>query len=167
MALFKFKSKGKTRQLVDLIYPVGTIYESTSSTNPGTLFGGTWETFAPGRVLIGAGQGNDGTTSMSFTSESIGGEYKHILNEAELPKHRHDLGDPDNDSGGRGHVWGWAMGSLPNIINANASVSAGLGNGNILRTIQEDWSYTAYTGKGNAHNNLPPYTTIYRWRRVS
>ena len=31
MALFKFKSKGKTRQLVDLIYPVGTIYESTSS----------------------------------------------------------------------------------------------------------------------------------------
>ena len=26
MALFKFKSKGKTRQLVDLIYPVGSIY---------------------------------------------------------------------------------------------------------------------------------------------
>ena len=79
MALFKFKSKGKTRQLVDLIYPVGTIYESTSSTNPGTLFGGTWEAFAPGRVLIGAGQGNDGITSMS-----------HELTIDELAYHWHD-----------------------------------------------------------------------------
>ena len=66
MSLFRFKSKGKLRQLVDLVYPVGSIYISTASTNPGTLFGGTWEAFAPGRVLIGAGQGDDGTTSMSF-----------------------------------------------------------------------------------------------------
>lgn len=79
MALFRFKSKGKVRQLVDLVYPVGSIYISTASTNPGTLFGGTWEAFAPGRVLIGAGQGNDGTTSMSFTAGASGGKYKHQI----------------------------------------------------------------------------------------
>jgi hypothetical protein len=77
MSLFRFKSKGKLRQLVDLVYPVGSIYISTASTNPGTLFGGTWEAFAPGRVLIGAGQGDDGTTSMSFTSLGTYGKYKH------------------------------------------------------------------------------------------
>lgn len=84
MALFKFKSKGKLRQLVDLVYPVGSIYISTASTNPGTLFGGTWEAFAPGRVLIGAGQGNDGTTSMSFTALGLYGKYKHYHNPGTL-----------------------------------------------------------------------------------
>ena len=110
---------------------------------------------------------NSLSVSMSFTAGSTGGEFKHALSEQELPKHRHDLGDPDNDSGGRGHVWGWAMGSLPNMVNANAAVGAGVGSGNILRTIQEDWSYTAYTGQNIAHNNVPPYIVTYRWKRVS
>ncbi|WP_396129895.1 phage baseplate protein, partial [Faecalicoccus pleomorphus] len=67
MALFQFKSKGVTRKLVDLVYPVGSLYMSTNSTNPSTLFGGTWEPYAQGRTIIGAGTGNDGSTSMSFT----------------------------------------------------------------------------------------------------
>ena len=29
--------------LLNSIYPVGSIYLSVNSTNPGTLFGGTWE----------------------------------------------------------------------------------------------------------------------------
>lgn len=89
MSLFRFKSKGKLRQLVDLVYPVGSIYISTASTNPGTLFGGTWEAFAPGRVLIGAGQGDDGTTSMSFTAGGSYGLYKHVLTKEEIATHKH------------------------------------------------------------------------------
>ena len=34
-------------------YPVGSVYISVSSTNPGTLFGGTWQAFAQGRMLVG------------------------------------------------------------------------------------------------------------------
>lgn len=34
-------------------YPVGAIYISVDSTNPGTLFGGTWSAFGAGRVLVG------------------------------------------------------------------------------------------------------------------
>jgi len=35
------------------VYPVGAIYISTASTNPSSLFGGTWVAFGQGRVLVG------------------------------------------------------------------------------------------------------------------
>jgi hypothetical protein len=40
--------------VIDLVYPVGSIYLTFSSTNPGTTFGvGTWVQTSQGRVLIG------------------------------------------------------------------------------------------------------------------
>ena len=77
------------KDIVDLIYPVGSIYITMNSTNPSTLFGGTWEAFGQGRVLIGAGTGNDGSTSLSFTAGGTGGEYKHALTTSEIPSHTH------------------------------------------------------------------------------
>lgn len=148
MALFKFKSKGKTRQLVDLIYPVGSIYISTASTNPGTLFGGTWEAFAPGRVLIGAGQGNDGTTSMSFTASSSGGKYKETLTIDQIPSHSHEqvvVADTHNNTGLRSDYNNDVQngGSFPQGINTNT------------------------TGGGQSHNNIQPYIVCYIWRRTA
>lgn len=150
MALFKFKSKGKTRQLVDLIYPVGTIYESTSSTNPGTLFGGTWETFAPGRVLIGAGQGNDGTTSMSFTAGSTGGNYKHTLTVNEMPSHSHAIDRSYYTTSGSHKHQG--TGGVSDGVDPYTGK-------NQLET------YTS--GGDSAHNNIQPYVVIYRFRRTA
>lgn len=63
-------------EYLDALYPVGSIIQSNSSTNPGTRLGGTWEQYAQGRTLIGAGSGNDGTTSKSFSVNSTGGKYK-------------------------------------------------------------------------------------------
>lgn len=79
------------KDIVDLIYPVGSIYISMNSTNPSTLFGGTWEAFGQGRVLIGAGTGNDGNTSLSFPAGFTGGEYKHRLATDEIPSHSHSF----------------------------------------------------------------------------
>mgnify|MGYP004642420165 FL=1 len=39
--------------LLDLIYPISTIYISTALINPSEIFGGTWEAFATGRTLVG------------------------------------------------------------------------------------------------------------------
>lgn len=49
---------------VDLIYPVGSIYMSTGAANPGDLFGGEWEAYAQGRVIVGVG--NNGETEYTL-----------------------------------------------------------------------------------------------------
>ena len=56
--------------LLNAFYPVGSIYISTSSTNPGTSIGGTWVAFGQGRTLVGVG--SNGTTNYS-TVEATGG----------------------------------------------------------------------------------------------
>ena len=42
-------------EVKDMLYPVGSIYISVSSTNPSELFGGTWISFGEGRTLLGVG----------------------------------------------------------------------------------------------------------------
>lgn len=59
------------------VYPVGSIYMSTVSTNPATLFGfGTWEAMPAGRVLLAQGKSSWGTT---YNAGSTGGEATHTL----------------------------------------------------------------------------------------
>src|SRR3990167_3966536 len=57
-------------KLVDFIYPVGSIYTSVVSTNPGTLFGtGTWAAFGAGKVMVGL---NSGDTDFDVVEETGG-----------------------------------------------------------------------------------------------
>ena len=42
----------KIKMNVDLMYPVGSIYLSTNSTNPSEYFGGEWESWGSGRVPV-------------------------------------------------------------------------------------------------------------------
>lgn len=69
---------------LDSIYPVGSVYISLNSTNPGTYLKGTWQQFAQGRTLIGVGTGSDGSNTQTFDVNDTGGEYKHLLTKKEL-----------------------------------------------------------------------------------
>lgn len=65
-------------------YPVGSIYMSVNSTDPGTLFGGTWEQIQD-RFLLAAGT--------SYTAGATGGEATHTLTVTEMPSHIHSIHD--------------------------------------------------------------------------
>lgn len=68
-------SDGTRKSLLDVFYPVGTIYQSTQNVNPSSFLGGTW-TAIEGRFLIGA--------SSTYTSGSTGGgEMKKSGDEAD------------------------------------------------------------------------------------
>src|SRR5699024_6728084 len=41
------------KEIMNEIYPVGSIYTSTSETNPSEKFGGVWKRFGEGKTLIG------------------------------------------------------------------------------------------------------------------
>lgn len=71
--------------LLDLMYPVGSIYISVNDTNPSILFGGTWERFAQGKTLVGVNESEDEFD----TVEKTGGEKTHTLTTTEMPAHTH------------------------------------------------------------------------------
>ena len=175
-------AKMSTKELVDILYPVGYIYMSTNSANPGTLFPGTtWEAYAQGRVLIGAGTGTDSRSEQkTFTAGSTGGEYNHQLTVGEIACHTHTASS--SSAGNHKHrsgvaikinhgdtpaysTEGYESGSASDYAmyagdSANAlSVTSTTGSHSHTVTINN-------TGGEQAHNNIPPYVSIYVWRRT-
>ena len=137
------------------IYPVGSVIINTTGTNPGTQFGGTWEQFAPGRVLIGAGTGNDGSTSMTFTANGEGGTYTETLTIDQIPSHNHrvPLMNSSHEASGYG---------LTQIQSFQNRVVVTGDDVNDSRRTQ-----STYAGGGKSHNNLPPHKAVYYWRRTN
>lgn len=105
-----------TSTIINAVYPVGSIYTSIVSTNPGTLLGtGTWVAFGAGRVLVGF----DGGQSEFDTVEETGGEKTHALTADENGAHTHTV---TVLSGGSGT----GNGGFSNT-NTGATGSSGLG----------------------------------------
>lgn len=133
-----------TATLVDLFYPIGSIYMSTDTTNPQSRFTGTYWLPIYNRFLLGAGD--------TYKAGTMGGEATHTLTRSEIPSHYHDeyLGnDGGSDSAPSGYS-GWP---------------------NIAYTSNKTWwatgSQTSDAGGDGAHNNMPPYLAVYMWRRVT
>lgn len=128
------------------IYPIGSIYISASPTfNPQTTWGGTWESIAEGRCLIGA--------SSNYPLGSTGGEETHTLLENELPLiEGHALGVSTYGSASSGHF---------KIKKENpCKLTAGEGT-NDLSDI-----YFGF-GKNLPHNNMQPYLAVHMWKRTA
>lgn len=136
------------------IFPVGAVYITYDNNNPGTFLGGTWERFGQGRTLVGEGTGNDGSTSMFFTSNSTGGEFKHKLVLEEMPNHTHYILDQPSD--GNTGFSGDPGGKSP---YTRATERAD-------RTKRYWWGTTYPSGGDKAHNNVQPYIVTYFWRRT-
>ena len=56
-------------------YPVGSIYQSTSSTSPAALFGGSWQEIAQNRVLMGASYTHAAGTTVEAGLPNITGSF--------------------------------------------------------------------------------------------
>lgn len=138
--------------VLDNVYPVGSIYMNVNSTNPGTLFGGTWEQIQ-GRFLLGM--------SSSYPAGSQGGEATHTLSTNEMPAHSHNLSYHETDSNKS-----WSGNSVTKIGTA---YSEDLG---VDMALGANWGSLGYliidgTGGNQPHNNMPPYLSVYIWKRTA
>lgn len=149
---------GKT--LLDMVYPVGSIYLSVSGTDPQTLFGGTWARLEDVFLLAAGAKHPAGST---------GGEEAHTLTVGEMPSHGNHLMQ------GRMYEEMAENASNDSSYRSNTSYlpkTAFVSTGNINRG-WKDWNggemYPAGTlkGGGNPHNNMPPYLAVYTWKRTA
>lgn len=124
--------------ILSKVYPVGSIYMSVNSASPATLFGGTWERIKD-QFLLAAGD--------KYAAGKTGGEATHTLTENEIPEHRHSIWFP-NAGGEQSAAIGYPEAGSKNTWYAEASKTAGAGG-------------------GAAHNNMPPYLTVYVWKRTA
>ena len=152
------------------LFPVGTILETTNDANPSTYIGGTWELLPAGLTTISAGtytethnvNGTNVTDTYVFTAGSseftvngtkTQGEAKHQITEGELARHTHtEYIDNLFCAYQTGNNNKWKQG-LVNAEETSKSVTYG------------QWIGSA--GGNQPHNNLPPFYSVFRFRRTT
>ena len=128
-----------SQEILNIIYPVGSVYISTNSTSPATLFGGSWKQIKD-RFLLACGN--------SYSNGVTGGEYSVTLNQNNLPAslgtikiHDENAQVQSNYIDGLEMAWTkkWRD-SIDNLYNPLAQIP---------------------------HNNMPPYLAVYMWYRIA
>ena len=141
-------------------HPVGSLFETTVSTNPGTLYGGTWAAWGGGRVPVGVN-----TADSDFnTVEKTGGKKTE----------RHEF-----KIGYKGY-YGTAVGSDDNMIQAykystssygtyayEGSTQASVNAGIQASTNTRDVAQASSTGDTSETSIVQPYITCYIWKRTT
>lgn len=142
------------KQILLAAHPVGSYYWSSESTDPGTLFGGTWER-VKGRFVYASDADTAGATggasSHTHTTQA------HALTVSEMPSHSHRVSymwTNESDSGEQ--AWSFRLGN-----KSNEAIS--------------DYHGVKTEGGGAAHSHgdtgsassMPPYVTAFCWRRTA
>lgn len=135
--------------IIDKIYPVGSIYMSTTDSTIEKVserFGGTWERYAEGRTIIGVGTGTDsnGTVQVFNANETLG-EYTHKLTINEMPRHSHSASILMSSSENP-----WTTFNSSGVETFNPYIP----------------TMTGETGGSGSHNNIQPYIAVYMYKRV-
>lgn len=157
-------------EILDLIYPVGSIYMSMKNTNPSAFFGGTWEPIE-GKFLLSCDTNHPagdegGSATHGHTVEG------HALTVNELPQHYHGFLDwwqtsYGEDQGTRAAVAYNGDGDGGKQVTNNRSRTNGVIESESNMTVRSGTSI----GQAHDHNlstgdSMPPYLAVYMWQRT-
>lgn len=98
-----------------------------------------------GRVIVTRDQGNAQFVNLN----NLGGEAQHILSLDEMPRHSHDIGNPNVANWRDMGIWG------SNVSGGNQwNIASGSSEGSLGKLSASD------TGGSRPHNNMPPYIVL-------
>lgn len=171
------------------IYPVGSIYMSVNSTDPGTLFGGQWQRLTD-TFLLAAGTtyaADDGTHTTA-----TGGAAEVKLSESETPvrDHKHGFTNPTYEVGKHQHqilnsavMYNNGSSITTRMATSGSGTKISLNTNLGYKTLDSDAfnatkkadgavnsrTYNTNDSASNvtAHNNMPPYLPVYMWKRTA
>lgn len=171
------------KSFLNMLYPVGSIYLSVNSTNPGTIFGGTWVqisgAFLYGTTLTSGTAGATGNGTGTATGASSGSTGSTAITVDQMPwhnhgqdSHSHQINGPEDTiaSGGynnSGNQWGadfiyggepssWGFSKLSTFYTKESQPGIwGTGGGQ------------GHTHSLNSHTHNIPYISVFVWKRTA
>ena len=175
---------GSSGNILDKVYPVGSIYMSTVDISPQDFLGGTWTRYGKGKTLIGVDDEDEDFNA----SNKTGGEKTHILSVDEMPSHthvqnphNHEYNGTTSTGGNHSHNGNKLSAGFNSSIGVNDVVRPTGYSGDNVQVVDNSGNHThtfsgttqnttstnTNTGGGQAHNNLQPYITCYMWTRTA
>ena len=170
--------------LVDLIYPIGAIYISASSADPGLLFGGAWTQIedkfllCAGSTYVAGTSGGSASINLAHShTTNAGTTGGHTLTTSEIPAHAHDMTHTV-------YNFGPNDGLTRNDSNGDSLLAQdNKGSGTASPFCRRSYGNTGNSGGGGAHTHpqtavgtdsklsssqsiLPPYLSVYVWQRT-
>ena len=124
------------KQILNKVYPVGSIYITLSTLNPSTILGGgEWRKITSGTMLLSSGA--------DYPLRSTGGEKNHILTTSEIPMHTHRIWNPNIPVDTR------------NMMQDHYHATGTTENNNGVQITRPD--------KGKIHVDAPPNLNLTNW----
>lgn len=153
------------KEILELVYPVGSIYRSTVNNSPATFLGGEWVQIKDKFLM---------SESTSYTAGSTGGAKEVTLVRSDLPN---VTGSTPSGEGAHGHIvyceWGGTHDLVYNSTYYQFAGTSAVTRGNVDVIVK----YTSNTHKHGFYINgnqtqtniplVPSYYAVYTWKRIS
>ena len=167
----------EAKTLLQILYPIGCIYISTNSTDPSTFIGGTWEQITDKFLWCG---------NSKSTALTTGGADNVTLTTDNLPSHNHTFAG-NSMEGTINKILSYSYnnpflsnekdkGTSSNVFKTVKTITDYVNNSQGVRTETNITNFKfeatpsgtiSNTGGGKSFSIIPPYITVFAWRRTA
>jgi hypothetical protein len=154
-----YMTENDTNEILSKVYPVGSIYMSVNEVDPSVLFGGAWERIKD-RFLLSAGDNyaagtEDGSATHTHGAGSLTAAISINTNPTGLLENAF-MTMAEVQQGGVGEV------TRTTQVKAASGVT-------VTRTASASASKygTKVAGNTDTASNMPPYLSVYMWKRIA